>query len=371
MQDLLEKSDINFTLLKRFIHRTTAFELSNLSEPCYYPSLKKYYYELLYICKLKEADTKAYAKRLYKGRPEAKWKLHTDPISNFYIFLMYVLLKRRDITAYKSMMIFYVIRNYTNLMNKQIQYCNPEVFRYALEHLAKTHLFVREKTIPGSLYFLSNEMDRIYNSGLKEGSVDIISKFITQCRTRVSQSIKSFAELYYKSSEEGLGIRQPYEDEADDGRQQQLLDKTSRVISEIIKNITVYKVVDYKAIDKARSLTKIRASLATVIAKNVTEVKFSDNIKLILELFVKDITSVDQLCGEGFYNFVRSLMSIKRTNQKIYFKQQINVLLIEVINKLEYQDDFSKLTKQTQSLVNMFLAYYLTIFMRNVTCQNN
>jgi len=369
MQELLEKSNINFVLLKKFIHRTTASELAKLSEPCYYPSLKKYYYELLHICNLKEVDIKAYVKRTYKGRPEAKWKLQVDPISNFYIFLMHAFLQRREITAYKSMMIFFVIRNYTNLMNKQIQYCNEEVFRYALENLAKTHLFIREKSIPGAIFFLANEMNRIFNSGIKENSVDIISKFITQCRTRVSQSIKSFAELYYKASEEGLGIRQPYEDESDDGKNQQLLDKTSRVITEIVKNITVYKVIDHKAINEARTLTKIRASLATLIANNITEVKFADNIKLILELFVKDLSSVELLCGTGFFNYVRSLMSIKRTNQKIYFKQQINVLLNEVIIKLDYQEDFSKLTKQTQSLVNMYLAYYITIFMKNSVCQ--
>ena len=130
MQILLEKSNINFDLLKRTVHRLTANELSELSVPCYYPSLKKFYYEFLHISKLKETDVKEFVKRFYKGTPAAKWKLHRDPISNLYIFLMYALLQRREVTAFKSMMIFYVIRNYTNLIHKHIQFCNKDVFRY-------------------------------------------------------------------------------------------------------------------------------------------------------------------------------------------------------------------------------------------------
>ena len=150
METLLNKSNIDLNKLKRTLHKITAQELSALSEPCYYPSLKKYYYELLYICKLKEKDITEYVKRLYKGRPAAKWKLHKDPISNFYIFIMYSLNKSRQTTAYKSMLILYIIRNYTNLMHKQMQFCNEDVFKFALENLAKTHLFSREKTISGS-----------------------------------------------------------------------------------------------------------------------------------------------------------------------------------------------------------------------------
>ena len=72
METLLSQSDINYTKLKKTLHRITAYELSSLSEPCYYPSLKKYYYELLHICKLKEKDVTQYVTRFYKGTPASK-----------------------------------------------------------------------------------------------------------------------------------------------------------------------------------------------------------------------------------------------------------------------------------------------------------
>jgi hypothetical protein len=366
METLLNKSNIDLNKLKRTLHKITAQELSALSEPCYYPSLKKYYYELLYICKLKEKDITEYVKRLYKGRPAAKWKLHKDPISNFYIFIMYSLNKSRQTTAYKSMLILYIIRNYTNLMHKQMQFCNEDVFKFALENLAKTHLFSREKTISGSLFYLSKEMDKRYGRVIKLGDVDGITAFITECRTRISQSIKSFAEIYYKASKEGSAMRNPIEDE--ESTQYQQLEKSSRVINDVVKNITVYKVIDSKAVNDARSLTKVRASLATSISKSLTDIKHVDNIRLILELFVKELSQVGHLCGDEFYKNVRTLMAVKRTKALVYFKQQINILIRNLIKDINFDKEYTKLTNQTQSLINLYLAYYITLSMRNSIC---
>jgi hypothetical protein len=369
MDILLEKSNIDFNRLKKTLHRITAYELSNLSEPCYYPSLKKYYYELLHICKLKEKDITQYVNRFYKGTDAAKWKLHKDPISNFLIFLMVILNRRREVSAYKTTLIFYIIRNYTNLIHKQMQFCNPDTFKYALDHLAKTHLFSREKTIPGSLFYMSKEMDMRYKNTLKTGDVEGVAKFITECRTRISQSLKSFAEIYYKAGKEGLAIRNPKEnDESDENQQYQQLEKSSRVINDTVKSITVYKTIDSKAVNDARALTKIRASIATEVSRSLTDIKYTDNVRLILELFVKELSQVGHLCGDEFYKNVRNLMSIKRTKSLIYFKQQINILLQMILKDMKFEKEFNKLTNQTQSLISLYLAYYLTITMRNSIC---
>lgn len=369
MEILLSQANIDYPKLKKTIHRITAYELSSLSEPCYYPSLKKYYYELLHICKLKEKDITQYVTRFYKGTEASKWKLHKDPISNFLIFLMITMNKRREISTYKSLLIFYIIRNYTNLIHKQMQFCNPDTFKYALDNLAKTHLFSREKTIPGSLFYMSKEMDARYGQSLKTGDVEGVAKFITECRTRISQSLKSFAEIYYKAGKEGLAIRNPKEnDENDENQQYQQLEKSSRVINDVVKSITVYKTIDSKAVNDSRALTKIRASIATEVSHSLMNIKYSDNIRLILELFVKELSQVGHLCGNEFYKNVRNLMSIKRTKSLIYFKQQINLLLQLLLKDMKFNKEFDKLTNQTQSLISLYLAYYLTITMRNSIC---
>ncbi len=366
MEILHSEANIDLNKLKRTLHKIAAAELSSLSEPCYYPSLKKYYYELLYICKLKEKDITTFVKRFYKGTPASKWKLHRDPISNFYIFLMVTLNKSRQVTAYKSMLIIYIIRNYTNLIHKQLKFCNEDVFKYAMENLAKTHLFSREKTIPGSLFFLSCEMNKRYGHALKTGNLEEITKFITECRTRISQSLKSFAEIYYKASKDGSAMKNPIEN--DDSIQYQQLEKSSRVINDTVKSLTVYKIVDSKAVNDARTLTKVRASLATSLSKSLTNIKHEDNIRLILELFVKELSEVGHLCGDQFYKNVRVLMAVKRTKALVYFKQQINILIRNIIKDIKFDKEYNKLTKQTQSLINLYLAYYITLSMRNSIC---
>lgn len=367
MEILLEKSSINLPRLRRTIHKITSTELSKLVEPCYYPSLKKYYFELLHACGLKEQDVKEFSRRFWAGRKEQKWLLHRDPISMFYIFLMNYLLSQRDQVAYSSLMTFFGIRHYTNLMNKQIKHCNPTVFKYTLEKLAKTHLFVREKTIPNALYFLSKEMQKKYTNDVREANHDNISKFITEYRHRISQSIKKFAEVYYKLSKEGVSIKEPYEGEENEHQYQQL-ERTSRTVNEIVKKITVYKVVDKKAIEDARRLTRISTSLATMISNQLTDIGYSDYIKIVLELFLRDLKDVSSICGTEYFNYVRSLMAVRRTSAKVNFKQQVSILLIKVLQDLDYEDKFNKLTKQTQFLTNLYLAYYTTMVLRNTIC---
>jgi len=368
MDILLEQSNIDYPALKKKIHQIAAFELSSLSEPCYYPSLKKYYFILLHLCKLKEKDIREFVKRFYKGTPAAKWKLETDPISNFYLFIMYAMLKRREVSAYTSTLTLYITRVFTNLIYKQIQYCNKDVFKYTLENLAKTHLFVREKTIANALLFMTREMDKKHRKNFISPTVDGNVTFIREARTRVSQSIKSFAELYYRASKEGLAIREPYEGEEGDEQQYQQLERTSRVVTDVVKKITVYKITDRKAVDEARALTKIRISLATLISNNIRDVKYADNIRTILELFLKGVTSVDSICGKSYYGYVSGLMAVKRTKARVYFKQQVTLLLNQVIKTLNYQKQYDDLTKQTQALINKYLAYYITMIFRNTAC---
>ena len=96
-----------------------------------------------------------------------------------------------------------MIRQCTNLLHRRLKHCVDDVFKYALETLTKTHLFAREKSIPNSIYFLTQEMIRRYTKGMKENDLDQISLFIHESRTRISQSLKSFLGAYFKVSEEG------------------------------------------------------------------------------------------------------------------------------------------------------------------------
>lgn len=371
MDQLLSKEDkINKVILRSTIVKIAATELTKLSEPCYYPEIHKHQYELFRITKIDEKELNEFTKRFWKGTKWASFLITNDKISMFLIFIMHIFLKDKDEKAFEYTLLLFMVRYYTNLMHRQIKFCNPDVFKFALDNINKTHLFSREKTIPNAIMFLSRELGKKYKNSLIDLDKDKVGVFIQMSRTRMSQSIKSFATLYYKASEEGTGIRSPYEGNEDDTNSHNLetVAKIDRLIEEITKKITVYRVIDNKAVTDAKQLSKIKTSLAILISKTITDIKYADNIKSIYRMFLKDVKSVNAICGKKYFTYVKNLMSIKRTNELIYFKQQVNVLLIKVLKEIKYEDTYNKLTSQSKFNINTYVAYYITMILRNSVC---
>jgi len=77
---------------------------------------------------------------------------------------------------------------------------------------------------------------------------------------------------------------------------------------------------------------------------------------------------MSKLCGKSYTDHVRQLMSLKRTKMKIYFKQQINILILDLLKDFDYLEKYNSQTNQTQFLINLFLAYYLTMILKNTLC---
>jgi hypothetical protein len=61
-------------------------------------------------------------------------------------------------------------------------------------------------------------------------------------------------------------------------------------------------------------------------------------------------------------------MAVKRTRATVYFKQQVNILLIRILEDAGHKNVYDSYTSQTQFIINTFLAYYLTIVLRNNLC---
>jgi len=370
MKILLGKSKINKVVLKKAIVRTIAGELTQLSEPCYYPTLHKFSKELYKLTGLTEKDVKEFIKRFWGNTKWGKFLLHKDPVTMLSIVIMKYFLDEKDQLAYQYMVLFHTIRMYTNRMHIQMKFCNPDTFKYTLEHLNKSHLFYREKTIPNALYYLSKQFHKKYAKLIQEENIDGIGKFVQEVRSRIAQSVKSFASLYYKAGKAGLSFRSPYEgEEGDNPYQFEKGQKVDRLVDEMSKKLIVYKFVDSQAMSDAKSLSKIKISLATLITKEVTNMEYEENLKQIYRLFVEGLKDVNQLCKKEFFAYVKRLMSIKRTNEKVYFKQQINLLLLKIIKKIKYDKQYTKFTTRTKFNINTFLAHYLTLILRNMLCQ--
>jgi hypothetical protein len=368
MNELLSKAKIDKPRLKSYLTQRVAHELSALSEPCYYPSLKKDYFEMLGMCELTDRDIKNHVKKFYAGNKAAKFLLQQDAQRNFLIFMMYYFLRQRDASSFVTTMVYTTIREYTNYMSSNLQYCNPAIFSASLDRIARTHLFAREKTIPNALYYLAQELTKRYTSLISEPTADGVAKFITESRHRVAQSVRGFLRTYYDLSKSGIGYRSPQETESGDEYQYDSMEKGERLVGDITKKITVYREIDRKAIDDSRKLTKISTSLATLLINELSDVKYSDSVKGVLSFFIKDLKNVKAICGTAYFTYVRDLMATKRTNKTIYFKQQVGELLDKLLTEIGYKNRFNRLSSQTQFLISLFLAYYITMVMRNSIC---
>ncbi len=370
MDELLSKIKPDIPKLKRFITTSAARELSALSAPCYYPKTKRFYFEVLNLLRITKKDFKDFVKRNYKGTKAEKWNLWNDPGTNMLVFVMYLFLKKRDQRAFSSTMVYYMIIQYARLMNKQMKYCYEDTFKYTLDNLTRTHLFFREKTIPNSLFYLSTVIQKTYKQSIAEWDLEKIIAFIGVARHRISQSVKSFAKNYYRYRKEGEGIKTQNEETDDEANtyQYKVLQRGQKIVDEITKKITTYKVIDRKAFDEAKKISKIKTSIATLIVDKITNETNYNNIKILLQLFIKDLKDVSMICGSGYVPSVKKLMAVKRTTAQLYFKAQINILLMDILKDMKFLDVYERYTSQTQFIINSFLAFYITGIMKTNLC---
>lgn len=365
MQTLLEKSKINKKALAQKIHNIVGNELSQLSQPCYYPSMKKYYYELLHLCGLTEKDMTEFCNRFYKGTKFDSFKLQKDPITNFYIFLYWYFVKNKDIHTSESAMFMHIIRYYSNLMNKSIKYCDPNAFKLALETISKTHLYVRERSIPSSLIYMAREMIKKYEDRILTGDPNYIAVFITESRHRLSQSAKSFATQYYKLKASGTSMIHPYE--SDEGQEIQADLKDVTVIG-LAKKITIYNHIDDQSINEAKKISGISITLAHDIVEDLSDPKHTDRVTSVLRQFFVDMPDVTHICGSEYFNYVRKLLAVKKSSKPVYFKKEITMLLLDILKNIDYLETFQKQSSQTQFNILTFLSFYITMTVRRTIC---
>jgi len=373
MEILLSKAKVNLKDLQRELEKLAAYEITQLSEPCYYPKTKKFYFILLNSLKLKDNDVKEFVKRIYKGTKASSWKLYQDPATNLLLFIMNLLLKRGWKKAYLSALIYHLVIQYSRIMHSTLPYCNPDTFRSTIETLTRTHLFSREKSVPNALLYLANVISRQsrMTENLTNWTLDGVIDYQVRTRHRVAQSAHSFITNYHKTREEGGAIKSQTEPESDEEKglfQYKILERGKKSIDVVVKKFVVYKTIDKKALEEAKKLSKVKTSFSVVISNGLRNDKYADNIRMILKLYIKGIDNVSMLCGKNYEKYVRRLMAVKRTRSQIYFKQQINTLLIQVLKDSNNKKLYDSYTNQTQFIINSFLAYYITATMKNTIC---
>lgn len=372
MHGLESIAHVDKARLKKEIIKRASEELMNLATPCYSPVVKKDQTVFLNICGLDETNIKQFINTFYAGLDNSQYLILKDVGTNIVLFIISYMLNHGDTSGAQSAMTYFTIKHYGSAKATfWKQYCNAEVFEYTLNTLTKTHLFYKKGSIPNTLFYLGEELMHKHIKVLKEfNSPEAIRLFVYECKSRIGQSVRSFASAYYANMEAGVGgFKKPVEYEETSEYQTSLeQNRSKRMVEEVVQHMTVYKQIDKKALEMAKTITKVDNIFSHDLIKELSQIKYTNNVKLILELYVKQITTYNQICGNGFFDNVKALMSIKKTNKPIYFKQQIISLTASMLISLNLLDKFNSLTQQTKFNIYLFIAYYVSGYFRNVIC---
>jgi len=342
-------------VLHKFILRKVATELSRLNEPCYYPRIADIYKELIHQTKADINQLKTYGRRKYAAKPN--WRILNDPQTILAVLVAGEFAKNNDFSAGQAVIDLIALRFYTNRMNLHIKYCNPNYFRTALDNLSHNHLYNLKKTIGASVLHLSGAVFDKYKDDLKNDNSEQIAKMITELRNRVAQSVRSFANKYYDAVERGETTRLTPEDMPE----KQNVDNKIRIVSNnISREITVYHKIDDDAIVDAQKLTSFNRTLAKKYANTLTNTKYSDELELIITLYLRELQSARSSKVE-YIKTARQLMAVKRSNKSIFYKKSLSLVHDKVIADLGYTEKFNSLSIQSKGISRLYLSYYITL----------
>jgi len=372
MKDLIQSDWVRLKLkLRKYFQTITSNELLNLSEPCYAPKLRKYEDTLFNILGISKDDVKKASKEYYKGTKAESWLLENDPINNINVLIMHFFLQQRDMVGFRSCMLFYNLRQYSNLFHKTFKFCQPDVFKYTLENINKTHIYYREKTIANAIYHFSNQMVQRWEKIIKKMDQPMqISMFIRECRHRHAQSLKSFATAYYYNSEKGNKIAQQKSEIRNDEGDVSTVEATSKVpkhVVNLIQKITVYKFVDIKALENALKINSVNKIYGQLLVKQISNAKYTDTLTTIYMLYISNLSSVNSLCSSRFITDVKHILRSKNNKTK-YLKESLNNLLDDIVKDARLTKEFNKLSIQSKYTYLNFLSFYLFWSLKNFVC---
>jgi len=343
--------------LHKFIVKNVANELSELVADCYYPKLVGIINELYHQCGATRKQLTKYSLNKYKN---PNHRLLHDPTTTLIIKIVQEFMLHNDLSAAISAFNLLALRTYSNAIHKFIQFCNPIYFKTALESLSHNHLFNLKKTIPSAIMYLSSDLFRRYEKALKTDDADKLYKLIYEIRSRFVQSVRSFADKYYKIADNQTGIAHSDHADWDVSRGQEL----KGFISTMSKDMTLYKNSYPDIALDATKLTKFNKVSAAKYVVKLMNPKYTELVSTAMYLILEPIKDYNVIHTVKYLDYIKSLMSIKVSKKPLYFKKEIIAIHDMIIKDLHLSKWMKSISIQTLSASRGFIAYYIALYVR-------
>lgn len=353
---VLKNQPSDIMLLNRYLTKATSQELSFMLRPCHTPKMVSYYGDIKKYTGIDESDIKDFFNNLPSSYIK-NFAILTDKITSAIFISIIYYLRIKSYNTAKLLFYFLGIRFHSNNMSKMFKlYCKEGVWESAMNSISQKHLYKVKGGISNSTVYLIEEEYKkrkpiLENLDLTEQELLLA---IYMLRTRLAQSLKSFAETYYKI--EKLGNLTSELDE--EGETQSDVNIISDKVSE---SICTYSSIDKKAVAIALIKSRIRKEIGENLIKNLSKVGLKQEIKFLVMLMYK-FQNLKDLCVETTrMSYVRKLIS---TNIRIG-NYKIKDYIIEIAYKA---DDSNEIQTVNRDQIALFLIHYFTLYIKKFVC---
>jgi len=374
MEILDKKIKFNPQRVYRLIAKEVGVHLNALSEPCAEIHTKLFQFKLYRELGVDEKFVRNAAKQnANEAGTKGKGSTYRVPFTFILGYLYYRFAKANKEKMAEDILIYFMIKAYGGSYHKFLpNFCNPDVFRYTMENVVKVHLFLKHKTIASALVFLTKHIHKKFYTKIKnsEWNPELMIRFMHDGKDRVNQSTRSFMNAYHRNIVDGKSIGSEKEAPSDDDKNmfQTTTADTGKTaaIERFLKSMYVYKNYDRKAIEEAKTISRVKNNLAEGIITIIHNKSSQDNVKIILTSFLKEILDTSSLCGPNFFKIVKKFMMVRNYKDSFLFRN-----LIVVFTNSMFESIYStsgKTSQRDKISLELFVALYITISFRNLFC---
>jgi len=342
--------------LQHTINTIVSREHVYIDKPCYKLSMTKYA-NLIF-------NNTNYSDDLYNNFIHQlsanfrKFEILNDRLTVLLIILILYLNSNKkqsinDKNFIKSIVRLLAFKFYGSSIFKQLKFtCSSFFWQEALKRLNQSHLFQATGSISNGLIYIADTTFDRYSKYIKLPCDDaILMKFISELRSRINQSTKSFMDRYYDLIKQG---KQKIEDE------HTAQEQTELIISKISTSICTFGEIDEKAIDKGIVRTNISKDLAENLISELSDSEYKQKIEFIL-ILISRLTKFKNLCNN---RYIEGLIRQINSNTTI-----LNYKVADEILKLLYTTtQYTELKKLDKPTIITFFVTYLSHYIKNRIC---
>jgi hypothetical protein len=343
------KFDIkNETKFDRTLNKFLGNELSNISKPCYFPKLNRYHSD---INKIIDYDKNSvYEFQSMIPRKYKNFKLLNDQYTTELIILMLIFAEKKKFKISESVLLFLGIKFYGSIMHRMFpKFCNNEGWNKALNNISSKHLFKVKNGISTSISYLINEIFKKYKNKISKKDVDFedVFKLVYEARHRIAQSVKSFAENYYKHIQ-------------DDDEQSKKLEESQLIADKISSSICTYNQMSNRALREACKTSSIKLEIAENIVSDMNDINNRNDLRFVL-ILIGRVDDIKNVCIDRKRNYIiRKIMEGEKISN-----YTIKDKILDFIYNLKNNYRYKNISKDQLVL---FFSNYIMLFIKEKIC---